>query len=155
MKQEFREARLKRYANYLKCNNLKCERLYAELTKDSEPVYEREDEDYQPLFFLPIMEIPQIFSKDWYYSDNYMPICKDNKDKKTVSSIIEYFGINENIFNHLFVIGQQDLDVYGGRVLSDRPTILELVNNIKSLIEQMRYYSEITENEFSILICLN
>lgn len=155
MNHKFQEARLRRFANYLKRNNLKCERLYAELSKDLEPVYEREDEDSQSVFFLPIMELPQIFKKDWYYSENYMPVCKADKEEQTITSIIEYFGINEDIFNHLFVMGRQSNELYGGLLLSDTPTVGDLAHNIEALVKQMRYYKTITENEFSILICLN
>lgn len=155
MNNKFQEARLRRYANYLKRNNLKCEQLFAELSKDLEPVYEREDDDCQPVFFLPIMELPEIFKKDWYYSDNYMPVCKADKEERTITSIIEYFGINEDIFNHLFVIGRQSSELYGGWLLTDTPTVEELADNIEALIKQIRYYRTITANEFSILISLN
>lgn len=155
MKHEFKEARLRQYADYLKHNNLKCERFYAQLTKNAEVIIKKEDDMAQRLFFLPMLEIPQIFKKDWYYNDNYMPICNDSKDRGTVSSIIEYFGINQEMFGHLFVVGQQNPDVYGGRWLSDSPTVKELIHNIEALIEQIRYYRVITENEYSILICLN
>ncbi|MGB3948544.1 MAG: hypothetical protein WBM13_11210 [Bacteroidia bacterium] len=155
MKHHFKEARLRQYAKHLEQNNFKCELIYSELSKNLEVVCKSEKEYAQILFFLPILEIPEVFKNDWYYDDKSMPVRKTNRDNSTISSIIEYFGINDSMFTHLFVVGQQNPELYGGKILSGIPKFNELASNINALIEQIRYYNTINENEFSILICLN
>jgi hypothetical protein len=72
-----------------------------------------------------------------------MPFYKQNVEKETISSVIEFFGINIAIFTHLFVKGEQKVELWGGKTLSVKPTVQELAHNIEELIDHMNYYGEI------------
>lgn len=152
MNPTFKQERLRHYADYLMKGDIKCERFYSAKISNSIALEKGKNKSLQPLFFLPIMELPQIFHRDWYYDANYMPIYRDNKEKETISSVINYFGINKSIFLHLFSKGRQRPEIWGGTELSAKPTIPELVNNIEELINRLHYYSEINGNDFLIYL---
>jgi hypothetical protein len=151
-KQKFNENRLRKYSEYLKVGNMKSKKYINKLLCSNIAAKVKEDKSLQPLFFLPILELPQIFISDWYYDENCLPIYKYNKSKETISSVIEFFGINKCIFLHLFTKGKQRVEIWGGSELSVKPTVRDLATNIDDLIEHLQYYSNINGNDLQIFL---
>lgn len=149
---KFHEERLWCYAEYLRRGQLKCKAFITEKKNNSVANEIRKKEQFKNLFVIPILELPKVFEEDWYYDANYMPVYRNNKEKETIKSVIEYFGINKCIFLHLFSKGKQRTEIWGGNELSAKPTIPELVNNIEELIEHLRYYSQVKGNQFQIFL---
>lgn len=61
-KNKFNEERLLNYANYLKKGIAKCSPCYTKPKLMKVGARVTEDKSLHPLFFLPIMELPIIFS---------------------------------------------------------------------------------------------
>lgn len=146
------EDRLRHYADYLKHGNIRCTEYYGKLTRLHVGKKVKEDESLQPVYFLPIMELPMIFTNDWYYDENYLPVYEYNADKETISSVMQYFGLNKTLFCHLFVKGKQRTEIWGGSELSVKPTLPELASNIEDLIEHLQYYANINGNDLQIFL---
>ncbi len=142
---KFNEDRLVKYARYLQCGNLKCEKFYSTIEKKESTEDQIEESKRRPLLFLPIMELPIIFPKEWYYDRNYMPVYKENKAQETISSVIEFFGINRYIFYHIWSPGAQMIQVYGGKTLGPKPTLKDIASNILDLVEVVKYYENIKD----------
>ena len=149
---KFNEERLRKFATHLKKGEVKCTEIYQKLTLIHVGKKVIEDKSLQPLYFLPIMELPHIFYSDWYYDENYLPVYKYNKNKETISSVIEYFSITKYLFIHLFVKGKQRPEVWGGSELSVHPTFPDIGNNIEELLEHLEYYSNINGNDLQIFL---
>lgn len=104
--QKFNDKRLLHYANYLEANNLKCTKFYSSISNNI-AIKEFAERNVKPLLLYPILELPLIFTDDWFYDKDYMPVYFDSEKKDTISSIISFFGINQLILFHLFSPGAQ------------------------------------------------
>ncbi len=151
-KNKFNEDRLQRFAEYLKKGDMQSQKLFNYNTNKIVVQYLKNDEQLKPLFFLPILELPIIFDKDWYYNEHYIPVCKNSKEQNTVLSVIEYFGINRSIFQHLFVCGKQRTEIWGGIDYPAKPKVSDVATNVEELIDHLNYYSTINNNEFKIFL---
>jgi hypothetical protein len=61
---KFNETRLRTYADYLKAGDIKCQKLYTALAGKTVANKVKDDREFKPLFFLPILEIPQVFTSE-------------------------------------------------------------------------------------------
>ncbi len=141
--------RLRQFADYLKAGNLICTEFYNDLVATKSPEEQKKDECLMGLYYLPLMELPMIFS-DWRYNENYLPIYKGNPDKQVISSVNQYFGISDAIFKHLFCPGKQQIKIWGGRRLLSKPTPLDVANNIYAYIEHLNRFTDVKANHFKI-----
>lgn len=145
--EKFNEDRLVKYARYLQCGKLKCEKFYT-VNQNKKTVDQLiESRELRPLLFMPIMELPIIFPGEWCFDKDYMPVYKENKEQETISSVIQFFGINRYIFYHIWSPGAQRTEIYGGKILGPKPTLGCLASNILDLVEVIRYYADIKHNE--------
>lgn len=142
---KFNEDRLLKYARYLQCGKLKCEKFYSTIKNNESADNQVKENKLRPLLFLPIMELPIIYAGEWYYDKLYMPVYKENKEQETISSVIEFFGINQNIFNHIWSPGAQMPEVYGGKKLKPHPSLQDVASNILDLVEVLKYYENIKD----------
>jgi hypothetical protein len=60
----FNEERLRKYAEYLKAGDIKCQKLYTALVGKTVAGKVKDEKELKPLFFLPILEIPQVFTSE-------------------------------------------------------------------------------------------
>lgn len=150
--QKYNEARLKKYADHLKKGTIHCDELYNKFASKHIGIKVSEDKTSQKIFFLSIMELPFVFPSDWYYNEAMLPFYKYDNKKDTISSVQKYFGLNRHLFTHLFVIGKQRNELYGGCQLTVHPTFEELANNIEEMLEHLEYYSQINGNNFQIFL---
>ncbi len=134
--------RLGKLALYLRAGTFKCEQLYASLTNGRE-LFDIEHSQIGPIFFLPIMELPLVFPKEWEYDRNYRPTYKLEPNKNTMESVILFFGLNRYIYRHLFRPGSQMVHLYGGRPLSIKPSAREISENIYELIDVVKYLENV------------
>lgn len=148
-KEKYQEERLRKFADYLNAGDLKCTTIYKKLIRANVGSKVREDKTLQPIYFLPIMELPMIFP-DWCYNEKYMPVYKGNKESDSILSVIQYFKINRCIFRHLFCSGLQRPEIWGGYELPARPSPGDVANNIYELIEHLQYYATIKGCDFTI-----
>lgn len=151
-KNKFNEERLLHYARHLKKGKVMCGDMYEKLTQLHAGQKIKNDKSLQPIYFLPIMELPMIFPNDWHYDECFLPVYKHNQDQETVASIIEYFSLNKYLFIHLFVKGKQRVEIWGGNELSVHPTFEDIGNNIEEMVEHLNYYANINGNEFQIFL---
>ncbi|HEX8517891.1 MAG TPA: hypothetical protein VF868_16960 [Bacteroidia bacterium] len=145
--QKFNNARLIKYAQHLQVHDLRCERFCKAIRKNKIVQETIGDKSLNPLCLQVVMELPLIFSEDWCYGKDYLPVLKKWPKENTTSAIIYFFGINTQILLHLFSPGNQRIEVYGGFVLQPRPTAMQLARNIFELIDIVRGYEDVVDNE--------
>jgi hypothetical protein len=150
--QKYNEERLKKYADHLKKGTVHCSELYKKLSHQHIGSKVIEDESLMQIYFLPIMELPFVFPNDWYFNEAILPFYKYNNEQETVSSVQKYFGLNRHLFTHLFAIGKQRIELYGGQELTLHPSFAELANNIEEMLEHLEYYSQINGTNFQIFL---
>ncbi|MCW3085091.1 MAG: hypothetical protein JWP12_2457 [Bacteroidetes bacterium] len=148
--QKFNDKRLLHYANYLEANNLKCTKFYSSIS-NNKAIKDWAEKSDKPLLLYPILELPLIFTDDWFYDKDYMPVYYDSEKKDTVSSIISFFGINQLILFHLFSPGAQIEHAYGGQTLYPKSSHKTIAYNIYELVDVVRHYEGIKDNETQIL----
>jgi hypothetical protein len=140
---QFNEDRLVKYARYLQCNKLKCAILRPAISQSEIADEIKQNSKLRPLLIIPILEIPIIFTGQWYYNKDYLPVYKENKEQETISSVIEFFGINRYIFYHIWSPGSQRPEIYGGKKLGPKPSVKDVASNILDLVEVVKYYENV------------
>jgi len=106
-----------------------------------------------PIFWGLVSEFPKIFPKDWTYSDGQYYWLGD-ENKKTLTSILNFFGIGLSMFSHLFIPGGQMVSLYGGELLSSDSTTKDLAMNMILFIESQEFSMDLI-NEINVLISKN
>lgn len=88
-----------------------------------------------------IGECPTVFKRDWKFNVNAEPVLRKGIPvRDTVffspesASAREFFGINDDQFDHLFVPDHQNPKLYGGRRLTGKAKAKSVANNILAFI---------------------
>jgi hypothetical protein len=130
-------------------------RLYYKPYKiEEEPSYAPDSEDnwriVEPYFEYPILELPFIW-EEWYESkeDNTILWVFD-EDRTMPSSLHAFFGINEEIFIHLFIPGRQKIEKFGGKMLTNSSSHIEIAMNMFELVHKYNSDSIIKHNSITL-----
>ncbi len=74
------------------------------------------------------------------YNSSYLPFWKGDPHKDTFNSVELFFGINEQMFNHIFSPGSELTSLYGGKKLTLTSSHPEVAYNIIQLINSVESY---------------
>jgi hypothetical protein len=94
-----------------------------------------------------IGEFPIVFPEDWHfqycghvYKAIYFPSLKGkNEDEypRVHEDVSEYLGIGYDLIFHLFCVGLQECERYGGKELEDDSTAKDISYNIREFINKI------------------
>ena len=86
-----------------------------------------------------IGECPIIWPGEWAFCYN-LPLMKglEPRISNVVLSTTTWFGITEEMDNHLFYAGCQYIEVFGGKMLVGAATRYDVASNIRAFIEKMK-----------------
>ncbi|MDP1746052.1 MAG: hypothetical protein Q8L90_10770 [Bacteroidota bacterium] len=94
-----------------------------------------------PLIFQPFLELPFLFPDEWYSDTFSMPMwVEDDSEQETIASIMSFFGLSHFQFFHLFCIGGQHPEIFGGKILNDKTCNSQTIGrNIAELIRKVKF----------------
>lgn len=85
-------------------------------------------------YLYPIIEAVFVFSNEWKFNEYGKPYWIHDKNKNTICSTLDYFGLSRSTFCHLFVPGMQSTSLYGGKKLTAKAPPKIIAGNILELI---------------------
>lgn len=83
-----------------------------------------------------IGECVKLFPSNWKWVGDIPTLKKVESWVGVIGSGREFFDINYDEFNHLFLDGFQEPKLYGGRNLGPRATPLQVANNIHAFLQR-------------------
>lgn len=131
----FRTDRLTLFAHYLK--NLKFS-LKITLLEDLDFLFHDEEISVFPVFEDVIRCIPKLF-KDWSINSEEEVIWNQKPNQCTLTSIIEFFGVERALFIHLFVPYGQVTSEFSGYEITKKSSAKDISKNIFRII-LLRHY---------------
>lgn len=91
----------------------------------------------EPYFEYVVAELPHIFPEDWIENSEYGIIWVLDEEKNFRSSLEKFFGLNEQAILHLLMPGRQNIERFGGKILNNNSTHLDIAMNILELVYKM------------------
>lgn len=96
-----------------------------------------------PLLYGPLQLLPRIFKEDWILTEDGNIYWKGDRSKNTINSLQLYFGMNLVMVSHCWIAGAQNVNLFGGSILSQHCTGKEVATNIIHLIKSQILSQEI------------
>lgn len=147
--------RLQKFCDYLLCNDNE-DVLYM-----IEPsCYDCKEFENLKTTMLPIEEAinecVNVFPEYWCWDEeNACAHLKSDPSMDPSNSAKKFFGLNEELFNHLFVPYYQKPDIYGGAMLDILVTSKIVGNNIKELLIKLKLNGYSKNKNYKIFITKN
>lgn len=88
----------------------------------------------EPYFEYVVDELPHIFPEDWIENSEYGIIWVLDEEKNFRSSLEKFFGLNEQAVLHILMPGRQNIERFGGKILNNNSTHLDIAMNILELV---------------------
>lgn len=84
--------------------------------------------------------LPKIDPKNWKWNEDEEPSLIDSNGYNCDASSDgqEYFGIDEDLFDHMFIPNSQWRDEFGGKELTRHTTAKKVAKNIAVIIEKLK-----------------
>jgi hypothetical protein len=103
-----------------------------------------------------ISECINVFPEYWLWDEeNECVYLKSDPSKEPSNSAKIFFGLNEELFNHLFVPYHQNPVVYGGTMLDILVTSKIVGNNIKELLIKIKLNQYSKNKNYKVFITKN
>lgn len=134
MKNKYHE-RLRLLAQHLMEGKL---RTKAETIIDDTSVVETQEyiEELVPYYVYPMKELPYMFA-DWKMDRDCSPYWVGDKNKTPVTSAMLYFDFCFDVFKHIFSPNEQNIEWFGGKVLSKTASPQEIAHNMLELLKRV------------------
>lgn len=87
----------------------------------------------EPFFQYVIEELQHIFPSDWYENEDGEMLWIGDEEKSMRSSLQSFLGISEDAILHLLMPGRQNLERFGGKILQNNSTHLDVAVNLVEL----------------------
>lgn len=87
-----------------------------------------------PICMGAISEISKVFPDDWFCSSQGQFYWRRDRSKKTLISACCFFGLDIQMFHHLFVPLKQNIPMFGGTILSNAVLNKDIAYNIMELV---------------------
>ncbi|OFY87050.1 MAG: hypothetical protein A3F72_17760 [Bacteroidetes bacterium RIFCSPLOWO2_12_FULL_35_15] len=91
----------------------------------------------EPYFEYVVYELPHIFPEDWIETSESEIIWVLDEEKGFKTSIEKFFGLSEEAFLHLLMPGRQNIERFGGKILNNNSTHLDIAMNILEFVYKM------------------
>ena len=132
------EDRLIKFATHLVC--IKETYYFESSISPKDYLSHDEDENLVPLIFQPFLELPFLFPGEWYSDTSSMPLWIEDSEQEIIISIMDFFQLDQMQFCHLFAVGEQYTDMFGGKILDNGTCNSQTIGrNIAELIRKMRF----------------
>jgi hypothetical protein len=128
--------RLRKWGTYLATKKLKTP---VKSIKNDSTIEDRGDyiEEVFPYFGFAVHELIYIFPGEWHSHKNGDVYFKGDHIKNSTSSVLEFFGIGYDIFEHFLIPGLQYPQLFGGRVLKKDATPKQVGQNILAFLKKI------------------
>jgi len=90
-----------------------------------------------PFFIWPLLEAVFVFPDEWDFDETGSAYWIHDEEKSTLTSAEKYFGLNLGIFCHLFIPGEQQVGLYGGKEITNHASPADIGANMISLVKPM------------------
>ena len=88
---------------------------------------------FQSLFY----ECPHIF-REWTFSNEGLPVLEGTSNSSVADSVMDFFNLDDALFQHLFSPFSQNYERYGGKTLKRSATRREIAFNIRCFVESRK-----------------
>lgn len=88
----------------------------------------------EPYFEYILNELPHVFPEDWIETTQGEILCVLDTHQTLETSLKGWFGINKEMFFHLFFPGRQNIERFSGKILNNNSSHLEIAMNIIELV---------------------
>lgn len=85
-------------------------------------------------FDFPFYECAHIFS-EWTFTSDGLPSLREVSQSTIADSAMDYFNLDNSLFQHLFSPLAQDYEKYGGRILQRNASKRDIAFNIRCFLE--------------------
>ena len=91
-----------------------------------------------PMFYGIVTVLPKIWSEEWGQDKDESYYWKKNPNGNLIDSLMTFFFLEYSMIGHIFIPGAQNINLYGGKILTKFSSSREIAYNIKSLASSQK-----------------
>jgi len=107
-----------------------------------------------PMFFGVVSLLPKIWPAEWAVTAESKYYCKQYPNSDIVEALMKFFSLEFSMVGHIFIPGAQNINLYGGKMLTKYSSTVDMAENIREFISSQHFAMELLK-KVNVLISKN